>query len=351
MPNPATFRDIISGNRRGAFASCARGVFSLIELPYTWAVQHRNKRFETAPSLTTRVDVPVVSVGNITMGGTGKTPLVAWLADWAKEHGRRPALVSRGYGSRDGESNDEARELAVRLPDVPHEQNPKRVEAARRVLEETGADLIIADDAFQHRYLARDLDIVLLDALEPFGFGRVFPRGTLREPMEGLARADVVLLSRADLVDEQRREAIRRRALEFAPNAAWGMIAHAASHWANYAGERQPLEAMSGKRVVAFCGLGNPAGFRATLGKQGLDVATFEEFPDHHAYREDDIHRLDALASQHGADAIVCTMKDLVKVECERIGDVPLLALGITIDWLDGQAAFEQILCERLLAR
>src|SRR5262249_1316013 len=150
---------------------------------------------------------------------------------------------------------------------------------AAMAVEEFDCQLILLDDGFQHRRLARDLDIVLVDALEPFGYGHVFPRGALREPLDGLHRAQVVALSRADLVDEATREAIRAQVARHAPRAAWVEIVHAPQSLLNATGTQQPLTALAGQRVAAFCGIGNPAGFRHTLAGCGYDVAGLREFP------------------------------------------------------------------------
>ena len=174
----------------------ARCLLSAVEVPYTWAVRWRNYGYDHGQSPSQRVSVPVISVGNLSMGGTGKTPLVAWIAQRLQQRGVRVTLVSRGYGAVAGKPNDEALELEQKLPGVPHLQNPDRVAAAQKGIAELGSQAILLDDGFQHRRLARDLDIVLLDAVEPFGFGHVFPRGTLREPISGLRRADLVALSR-----------------------------------------------------------------------------------------------------------------------------------------------------------
>ena len=220
------FRDLVSGRRRGLWAALLRGGLRAAEVPYTWAVRRRNRRYDTGAAAVHRVAVPVISVGNLTLGGTGKTPMVEWLARWLGDRQVPVGMVSRGYrgarckvsgvrggtrgtgreaGGTPAPQNDEALELAWSLPGVGHVQDPDRVAAARRAIDEFHCRLILLDDGFQHRRIARDLDIVLLDALEPLGFGHVFPRGTLREPLEGLARADVVVLSRADLVAPDRR--------------------------------------------------------------------------------------------------------------------------------------------------
>jgi tetraacyldisaccharide 4'-kinase len=189
MLGPTEFRDLVSGRRRGIGTGVTRGLLRVAEVPYTMAVGVRNRRFDRGHTEVHHVERPVVSVGNLTLGGTGKTPMVKWLARRMQSLGQRVAIVSRGYGSTNGQSNDEAMELAAALPGVPHLQNRDRVAAARQAIQEFGPDLLLLDDGFQHRRLARDLDIVLLDSLEPFGFEHVFPRGTLREPLAGLDRA------------------------------------------------------------------------------------------------------------------------------------------------------------------
>ena len=284
----------------------------LAEVSYTWVVRWRNRRYDTGRAEICRVGVPVVSVGNLTLGGTGKTPMVEWLARWFRRHGVRVTIISRGYGAKAGARNDEALELQQRLPDVPHLQNPDRVAAARTAIGEFACQLILLDDGFQHRRLARDLDIVLLDALEPFGFGHVFPRGTLREPLAGLRRAHVVALSRADMLEPPQREEIWRTVRRHNPQAAHLEVTHAAQALISSGGREEPLESLASStgvspvatsvsgtgvspvtcRVAAFCGIGNPAGFRHTLQACGCQVVDFREFPDHHPYNRADVESL-----------------------------------------------------------
>ncbi len=213
----SSFREIVSGRRRGPVAAVLRGALGLAEPCYAAAVRWRNRRYDRGAATVHRVGVPVLSVGNLTLGGTGKTPMVRWLAQWFHNRGARVAVVSRGYGAKVGNANDEALELRRLLPDVPHLENPDRVAAAREAVATLGCQAILLDDGFQHRRIARDLDIVLLDALAPFGFGHVFPRGTLREPLAGLRRADAVVLSRADLLDSSEREEIWQTVRAHAP--------------------------------------------------------------------------------------------------------------------------------------
>jgi tetraacyldisaccharide 4'-kinase len=335
--SPSEFRELISGRRRGAAASALRLVLGLAEPAYAMTVAWRNWLYDHRLSEIRRVGVPVVSVGNLTLGGTGKTPVVEWVARWMRQRDVRVTVVSRGYGAESGALNDEALELEQRLPDVPHVQNPDRVEAAQMAIEEFACQAIVLDDAFQHRRIARDLDIVLLDALEPFGFNHVFPRGTLREPLGGLRRADLVVLSRADLIQPAQREAICRRVRRYAPQSAWAETVHAPKVLSSAGGRQEPLTLLAGKRVAAFCGVGNPAGFRHTLKACGYETIAWREFADHYRYARKDIESLAAWADASDAEAVVCTHKDLVKLATDRIGRLPLWAVTIAVEFLSGE--------------
>lgn len=338
--DPSDFYDLVSGRNRGLLSAAARGLLSVAEIPYSLAVSWRNRRYDLGKKETTRVGVPVISVGNLTLGGTGKTPLVKWLARNLRERELRVAILSRGYGAAEGAKNDEALELEQTLPDVPHLQSPNRVSIARTAIDELESEVLLLDDGFQHRRLARDLDIVLLDATQPFGYDRVFPRGTLREPVKGLARADVIGLSRADLVEPPEREAIRRRVAKLAPEAVWFEVAHSPSQLLNSSGQSEPLESLAGHRVVGFCGIGNPGAFRSTVESAGAEIAAWREFPDHYNYTADDVGELATLAAQSNADRTVCTHKDLVKLRTATIGDQPLWAVVVEMNFLRGEEEF-----------
>jgi tetraacyldisaccharide 4'-kinase len=341
---PSEFRHLVSGRRRGLGAAAARMVLRAVEIPYTLVVCRRNRRFDRGRPPIERVSVPVVSVGNLTLGGTGKTPMVEWLARWFRQRQVRVTLISRGFGAEQGGVNDEALELEQRLPDVPHVQNRDRVAAAKLAIEEFECQLIVLDDAFQHRRIYRDLDIVLIDALEPFGFGHVFPRGTLREPVTGLARANVIALSRADVLNSAERTAINDEVRRHAPTALWIEMAHAPRRLVAADGGEQSLDTLRGLRVAVFCGIGNAAGFRHTLDGCGAEVLGFREFGDHHAYDRDDVEALAAWAAQLDVAAIVCTAKDLVKLRVARLGSRPLWALAIELEILTGLREFEALL-------
>ncbi len=346
--DPSDFRDLVSGRRRGVRAWLARLGLRALEIPYALAMRVRNWRYDTGRSEIRRVSVPVVSVGNLTMGGTGKTPMVAWIARWFRQRGVRVTVISRGYGAEEGSRNDEAMELEHQLPDVPHVQNPDRVAAAEMAIEEFECQVIVLDDAFQHRRIARDLDLVLLDALEPFGFGHVFPRGMMREPMAGLKRADLVVLSRADTAEPEARQRVRHAVLRRAPRAAWAEVVHAPRGLLGAAGNEEGLETLVGQPVAAFCGIGNPAGFRRTLDAAGYEVVAFREFSDHHRYTREEIGWLSDWVSGADATAVLCTHKDLVKLQVEQLAGRPLWAVVVGIEFLLGREALEERL-SRLL--
>ena len=343
MFDASYFYDLVSGRKRGVSAPLVRGALHLAEFPYRWVVRRRNRRYDLGREEIVRVEVPVISVGNLTLGGTGKTPMVKWIArhlrktSHLRKKGWRVALLSRGYGAEEGSKNDEALELEQALPDVPHLQSPNRVAIAQTAIEELESQVLVLDDGFQHRRLARDLDIVLLDATQPFGYDHVFPRGTLREPVESLARADVVCLSRADLIEADQRAAIESRVEQLAPQALWCEATHAPSQLLNSDGETRPLEQLSGESVMGFCGIGNPAAFRHTLESAGAEVVAWHAFADHHSYTADDVAMLCQEAEKSGATQMVCTHKDLVKIRTPQLAKLPLWAVVVEIHFLRGE--------------
>ncbi|MFG0335481.1 MAG: tetraacyldisaccharide 4'-kinase [Maioricimonas sp. JB049] len=290
-----------------------------------------------------RVPVPVISVGNLTTGGTGKTPTVAWLVQWLKEQGARPGILSRGYRSLDGEENDEKRLLDALCPGVPHLQDPDRVTSARRAVADEGCTALVLDDGYQHRRLARDLDIVLIDCLNPWGYGRLLPRGLLREPRSSLRRAGVILLTRAGHCDAARRE---QTCQEIARHTTAPVLATAfePTGFVNAAGDRLPADGLMDRRVAAFCGIGNPSGFRRTLTGMGLPVGEerLRIFPDHYHYTGRDMALLSQWGEELQADLLVTTRKDLVKLSGTRIGRCPVWAVDIELRFLGDPAPLEQ---------
>ena len=205
----------------------ARAGLQLLAIPYGIVIYCRNQRFDKQSSASTEISIPVISVGNITTGGTGKTPLVEFIARYLRQQQIRVTIVSRGYGSQEGKPNDEALELERKLPDVPHLQNPDRVAAARMAIAEFEAQLILLDDAFQHRRIKRDLDIVLIDATCPFGYGHLLPRGLLREPLRNLKRADLIAITRVDQISTEQCQKLEKQIQRFNASADIVSFSHA----------------------------------------------------------------------------------------------------------------------------
>jgi tetraacyldisaccharide 4'-kinase len=349
LPDAEAFKRLVDGTARGTGPNLARLVLAGLSAPYGLVVGCRNAAYDRGLLYRARGAVPVVSVGNLTLGGTGKTPLVAWLARTVAARGVQPAIVSRGYGAARGQTSDEAAELAILLPDVPHVANRDRVAAVEKAAA-AGAEVALLDDGFQHRRLARDLDIVAVDATDPFGCGHLFPRGLLRESLSGLARAQAVVLTRAAAVDARRRSDIRRIFTEACGGGlppVWMEATHRPVRLRSATSATQPLERLVSTRVAAFAGIGNPTAFRASLTDLGANLVGFRPFPDHHAYTAADLDAIRDWAAGLRAELVVTTLKDLVKVRRDRLGEAPLFALEIALEILpsgDSPASLETLL-------
>jgi tetraacyldisaccharide 4'-kinase len=307
----------------------------------------RSLAYERGVLCARRLPVPCVSVGNLTVGGTGKTPLVEWLVDVLLTIGARPGVVSRGYGgSAPGPERvastgdhgaarrfgDEPALLASRHPQVPVCVGRDR-HAAGLLAVALGATVVVADDAFQHRRLARDLDIVVIDASRGFGNGRLLPAGPLREAPAALARAGTVVLNRVGAAPGL--EALRCAVGKLAPRAALAEADLEFAGWREALGGA-PAELPRGAGVYAFSGIANPASFRRTLEGLGLRLAGWEVFRDHHAYGPAEIRRLERAAAAAGAVAAVTTAKDAVRVAGWG-GPVPLYRAEVKLAMIEGR--------------
>lgn len=342
------YRTLVSGEREGIWPHLLRSGLWSLSIPYGWAVSLRNRLFDQGWKRSTCVSVPVISIGNLTLGGTGKTPCVEYVARRCRDWGRRVVLLSRGYKSTRGR-NDEALLLERNLPDVPHLQGSDRVALAIEAIAQLDADVVVLDDGFQHRRLARDLDVVLVDATLPWGFGRLFPRGLLREPTASLCRAGFVLLTRVDLVDERERRRLHETIRRFAPEVAVAETTHRPLDLVDSAGQSSSLSELRDRPIAAFCGIGNPDAFRRSLVDRGLSLVDFRGYPDHHAYPPADRAELaDWLARQPADCLALTTQKDLVKLDTPELGNRPLRALRIGLHFLSGQEAFDCALQQTL---
>jgi tetraacyldisaccharide 4'-kinase len=343
------YRKILSGEAQGAGAACLRLALALLSIPYGLAVRFRNWLYDVGLRAEHRVDKPVICIGNITTGGTGKTPAVEYVVRWFAEQGARPAIVSRGYRSQ-GEGNDEAMLLAQRLPGIPHRQHPNRFRAAIEAMKLDNANVLVLDDGFQHRRLARFANVVLIDATCPFGFGHLLPRGLLREPLAGLSRADAVVITRADLADEGTLLKLTERIRKFAPAAPIATARHAPTAVRAYPnGAPQPPGILAGKNVGLFCSIGNPAAFRQTARQLGANVLWSAEFSDHHWYTQEDIAAI-TRAENTAVELFVTTEKDAVKLGGKWPVDRKLVVLRIEMEILSGEDGLTGLFREALKA-
>jgi tetraacyldisaccharide 4'-kinase len=339
---------LIRGRRRGLGPSLLRGILWVVSIPYGLVVRLRNGLYDRGWKRIHRPPVPIVSVGNLTLGGTGKTPCVEYVAAFYRRLDLRVAILSRGYGSDSG-PNDEALLLEENLPDVPHLQGADRVALARVAAEELESEVLVLDDGFQHRRLARSLDLVLIDATDPWGLGHLFPRGLLREPVSGLRRAGAILLTRCDLVPPEELAKIRQRVAKRAPGVPVVASIHRPAHWVNADGATLPPEAFRGRPVAAVCGIGNPDAFRATLAGLGVDLVDLWVYPDHHGYTRADVEALRRRARQLATDCVVVTtQKDLVKLRLTHLGERELWALRIQLHVTAEQDVLDRKLKEAL---
>jgi tetraacyldisaccharide 4'-kinase len=322
---------------------------------YRLAILLRNRLFDLGLLRQEKLPCKVISVGNITVGGTGKTPMVIYLANLLKNKGFRPAVLSRGYKGKakapinivsDGkrlfmkpeDCGDEPVLIAKSLNGVPVLTGPKRVLTGRVAMEQYGADVLILDDAFQHRQLARDADIVLLDTGKPLGNGFILPAGPLREPSSSLKRADFIVRTGADTVIA----AVSSSKPEFRARHQAAAIVNGAT------GRDYPLENMRGCRVCAFAGIGSPESFRKTLTEVGAVVVAFLPFPDHHSYSREDIREIQKRAVEEKADMIVTTEKDGVKLSRFHMFLEKIDLLRVTMVFIPDEQQFIEALLEKL---
>jgi len=351
----AALHELFAGQRRGLAATSLRTALHVASLAYAAATSVRNLAYDRRWLAIHRATVPVISIGNITTGGTGKTPMAAWLANWFRSAGNRPGLLSRGYRSLKSsadphdpstitiidDGNDEKRVLDRLCPGVPHLQQRDRVSSARRAVSEFGCNVLLLDDGFQHRRLHRDLDLVLVDALRPWGYEHLLPRGLLRESLSGLKRADVVLITRADQCSTTELAALRERLRQIRGCDECVEIAFAPQRLVDLNWNAQPIDISAGKNAFAFCGIGNPTGFRQTLRSLGVECGQFQPFPDHHHFSISDLNQLADRALEMSADVVFTTQKDLVKIKESDWHGPPLFAVEIGVRFLSGESILQ----------
>lgn len=343
-------------------------VFSVL---YELGVRVKLNLYETGLFPRTKLNCCVISIGNITVGGTGKTPTAQKVAVMIQKMGYRVVILNRGYRSHwqenigvvsDGkkiymtayEAGDEAYLMAKTLPGIPVVIGKERAVTGKFAVENLQAEVIILDDGYQHWQLDRDLDVVLVDTLNMFGNGSILPRGTLREPLSNLKRAGLFLLTKCDQSSSISRATLCDTLHDYAPNAPVIESMHKpcnfveiADWYKNDTTNSLPLDALKGQSVMAFSAIGNPASFEQTLTTEGLKIEEAIRYPDHHDYGMVEMQYIMDRAVNKGVKALVTTGKDAVKIPTEFIylkREVPLYVLNMEIQITSGKEAFEETL-------
>jgi tetraacyldisaccharide 4'-kinase len=319
---------------------------SLLSLLYRVGVQIRFFLYDHGILKKERLPCTVISVGNITVGGTGKTPVVQYLARFLTGKGRKPVILSRGYkgkvrgkvqvlsgstGPLPGweEAGDEPFLLAKKLKTVAVVVGKDRVYAGRHALRMFSPDTLLLDDGFQHLKMERDIDIVVIDVQNGFGNGSLLPRGTLREPLKSLARADLILLNKGSIPDDYRKLEQEVRMWNGTAPVFYSSY-RAESVWCLKTGEKHSPEFLKGKKLMAFSGIANPRYFHLLLTRLGAEVISHLPFPDHHSYTAQDLPCI--MQKSQGSDLIITTEKDGVKLKQKVFENLPLFMLEVSLE-------------------
>jgi tetraacyldisaccharide 4'-kinase len=348
------------GEGRGTGHALLVPPLALAEVAFRAGAALRGALYDRGILSAARAGAPVVSIGNLAVGGAGKTPAAVAVAGRLAARGRKVAVLSRGYGAArtdprvvsDGdriflsaaEGGDEPVLLARRLPGVAVLCGPRRAELARIATERLGADALVLDDGFQHRALGRDLDVVVLDGADPFGNGHLLPRGPNREPRGALRRAGLVWISRVDQADPARAEALRSLARE-ATGRPPVESRHAPVEVLDGAlARRFGLDALRGRRVLALSALARPGAFRRTLAALGAEVVLERAFRDHHRFTGTELAEVQRAADAARCDLVVTTEKDAVRLSPDQAAGDRLRVLRIEAEIVRGGEALDAAL-------
>ncbi len=345
----------------------------LLSYLYEFGVRCKLFLYKTGVLKSTKLNSIVISIGNITVGGTGKTPTAQKIATMIKNMGYRVVILNRGYRSHWGkeigvvsdgkkiymtayEAGDEAYLMAKTLPGIPVVIGKNRAVTGQYAVNELKAEVIILDDGYQHWQLCRDLDIVLVDTLSMFGNGCVLPRGVLREPLDNLNRAGMFLLTKTDQSSQLSKENLRDKIDKYNKNAPVIESIHHPNNFVEiadwYKGINENVKDLSelqGKKVMVFSAIGNPSSFEQTLASCGLDILEAIRYPDHHDYGMLEMQYISERAASLQAAALVATGKDAVKIPTEFIyfnREIPLYILNMDIMITDGKDQFEKTIMD-----
>ncbi|GAB6099445.1 tetraacyldisaccharide 4'-kinase [Halanaerocella petrolearia] len=351
--------EVITGQRESIKDKIVLILLTGLAWIYQGIIWMRSKVYDWGLKESTDLSAPVISVGNITVGGTGKTPVVKMLASKLLESDHQSVILNRGYKGEleedigivsDGqevllsaqEAGDEAYMLANNLPSTPIVIGKDRSRTGEFTLQEFGPDFIILDDAFQHWQVERDYDLVVVDATNPFANGYLLPRGRLREPVSSLQRANCLLLTKADQVTPKRLESIKDKLREINTTAMIITTRHKPTYLRKIGNQEHKELDLEDQKVLAVSGIGNPQAFEQTLKDLGAQVVDEFRFSDHHTYTKEEVMEIFTTASEQDVDRIITTEKDAVSIDQELIAEINrqqinLEILGIEIEILDSE--------------
>jgi len=311
------------------------------------------------------LSVPVLSVGNLVVGGVGKTPTVRWLAERLQQWGRKPAIISRGCGGAAEDSGcrvsdgreislpaevtgDEPLMLARALPGVPVFAGKRRAPLARQAIEECGCDVILLDDGHQHWKIAADWRLLLLDHAAPFGNGRLLPAGPLRETPSAARRADALLITDGEPTCSRLTQPVRNRLLRLKPGIPLAHVHYRPNGWRDLrSGKRLPTDHLAGRRVSVLTGIAHPERFVATAKGLGVAIGAVYEYPDHQPLIGPLAASVAGEAPEKEVTAVIVTDKDAVKLDLDQLprsATPPFYALEVEWEWLEGREALERSL-------
>ncbi len=340
-------------------------IASAISLPYRLIITFRNWLYDKKIFAVVRLSCPVISVGNITAGGTGKTPCVIMLAQMLQSHGFQPAILSRGYGGKNTKSvnivsdgknilldsktaGDEPFLMAQSLRSIPIIVGPQRIKTGVTAINRFGANVLICDDAMQHRQIFRDINLVLLDSQDPLSNGHVLPRGKLREPVAGLKRASALMLTRTD--ETPKTDNINNKLTQIGNIPIFMSIHKLKDVIKGDYNDKWPISNLAGKKVCAFCGIANPDSFKKSLLAAQAQILSWDTFPDHHNYSQADLEIIKKKFYNYDADLIITTQKDGMRLQNFADFLSLIYILRIEMEITPSQELFDNFILDRLAA-
>jgi tetraacyldisaccharide 4'-kinase len=357
--NQEAYRKLINGQSRGLGAVIGRFFLRVVSWGYAAAIALRNFLYSKKWLKTHRANAVVISIGNVTAGGTGKTPLVIWMYRFLQNKNVPCAILTRGYKATQDprpKTQDQIDEPGILTESCPQAKvivNPDRVEAAAEAVNKFGAKVLIMDDGFQHRRLARDLDIVTIDATLPFGYGKMLPAGLLREPVTSLKRADVAVLTRCDQISDFELGRIENKLRIINSDMIIAKSIHAPVCAKSISNKKISLEELKNKKIFAFCGIGNPDAFLHTVKKLGVILVGSKVYNDHHHYTDICLAEICEQARNLKTDLILTTEKDWTKIASLNADKraVPFAYLAIELKFLTGEDKLKQLIEDSLAGK